>query len=106
MVANWIHLHSKRSQNTFIDVNCSGLSGELLARELFGNVRGAFTSAEQDRRGLLDIADQGTLFLDEIGDMHPEIQSQFLKVLEEKSFRRLGDVKLHSSDFRLISATK
>ncbi len=105
MIANWIHNKSKRSRNSFVEINCSGLSRELLAREIFGNVRGAFTSADQDRPGLLDIADQGTLFLDEIGDMSLEVQAQFLKVLEEKSFRRLGDVKLRRSDFRLISAT-
>jgi transcriptional regulator with PAS, ATPase and Fis domain len=76
-----------------------------LSREIFGNVRGAFTSADQDRKGLLDIADKGTLFLDEIGDMSIDVQAQFLKVLEDKSYRRLGDVKLLRSNFRLICAT-
>jgi transcriptional regulator with PAS, ATPase and Fis domain len=77
----------------------------MLSREIFGNVRGAFTSADQDRKGLLDIADRGTLFLDEIGDMGIDIQAQFLKVLEDKTYRRLGDVKLLRSNFRLICAT-
>ncbi len=106
VLAKWIHENSKdRSNYEFVAVNCSGLRGELLAREIFGNARGAYTSADQDRKGLLDIADRGTLFLDEIGDMGVEVQSQFLKVLEEKSYRRLGDVKLYRSNFRLICAT-
>ena len=105
MFSKWIHRQSSRSKNEFVEVNCSGLRGELLAREIFGNARGAFTSADKDRKGLLDIADHGTLFLDEIGDMSLEVQAQFLKVLEDKSYRRLGDVKLFKSDFRLICAT-
>jgi len=106
VLAKWIHDHCKERYNyEFVAVNCSGLRGELLAREIFGNARGAYTSADQDRKGLLDIADRGTLFLDEIGDMGVEVQSQFLKVLEDKSYRRLGDVKLYRSDFRLICAT-
>ncbi|CAH2032008.1 sigma-54-dependent transcriptional regulator [Trichlorobacter ammonificans] len=105
VLARWIHRNSRRGQDEFVEVNCSGLRGELLAREIFGNVRGAFTSADQDRKGLLDIADHGTLFLDEIGDMGLEVQAPFLKVLEEKQYRRLGDIKLIKSDFRLISAT-
>jgi len=105
MLSKWIHRQCLRSKNEFVEVNCSGLRGELLSREIFGNARGAFTSADQDRKGLLDIADHGTLFLDEIGDMGMEVQAQFLKVLEDKSYRRLGDVKLFRSDFRLICAT-
>lgn len=105
MLAKWIHRNSNRAAFEFVEVNCSGLRGELLARELFGNVRGAFTSADQDRKGLLDVADRGTLFLDEIGDMGLDIQAQFLKLLEDKSYRRVGDVKLLKSDFRLICAT-
>jgi len=105
MLARWIHRQSPRAAHEFVEINCSGLRGEMLARELFGNARGAYTSADQDRKGLLDIADRGTLFLDEIGDMELDIQAQFLKVLEEKSYRRLGDVKLLKSNFRLICAT-
>ena len=105
MLSKWIHRNSRRSKNEFVEVNCSGLRGELLAREIFGNSRGAYTSADQDRKGLLDIAHRGTLLLDEIGDMGIEVQAQFLKVLEDKSYRRLGDTKLFKSDFRLISAT-
>jgi DNA-binding NtrC family response regulator len=105
MLAKWIHQQSSRSSNECVELNCSGLRGEMLSREIFGNVRGAFTSADQDRKGLLDIADRGTLFLDEIGDMSIDVQAQFLKVLEDKSYRRLGDVKLLRSNFRLICAT-
>jgi transcriptional regulator with PAS, ATPase and Fis domain len=88
-----------------VEVNCSGLRGELLASELFGHCKGAFTSAVQDRQGLLDIADGGTLFLDEIGDMDPAVQAQFLKVIEDKSYRRLGEVRMRTSDFRLMCAS-
>jgi transcriptional regulator with PAS, ATPase and Fis domain len=105
MLAKWIHRHGRRSQGEFVEVNCSCLRGEMLAREIFGNARGAYTSADQDRKGLLDIADRGTFFLDEIGDMGMDVQAQFLKVLEDKTYRRLGDVKLRRSDFRLICAT-
>ena len=105
MLARWIHQHGSRSPNECVELNCSGLRGEMLSREIFGHVRGAYTSADQDRKGLLDIANRGTLFLDEIGDMNTDVQAQFLKVLEDKSYRRLGDVKLLRSDFRLICAT-
>lgn len=105
MLSKWIHRNSKRAKYEFVEVNCSGLRGELLSREIFGNARGAYTSADKDRKGLLDIADHGTFLLDEIGDMGMDIQAQFLKVLEDKNYRRLGDVKLFTSDFRLISAT-
>lgn len=103
--ARWIHNQSQRSSVPFVEVNCSSLRGELLSNELFGHVRGAFTSAVDTRQGLLDVADGGTLFLDEIGDMDLSVQAQFLKVLEEKRYRRLGDVRESRSDFRLICAT-
>ncbi|MCI0416834.1 sigma-54 dependent transcriptional regulator [bacterium] len=103
--ARWIHYQGSRSSSTFVEVNCSSLRGELLSNELFGHVRGAFTSAVETRQGLLDVADGGTLFLDEIADMDPGVQSQFLKVLEEKRYRRLGDIQERRSDFRLICAT-
>ncbi|MDD2897553.1 MAG: sigma-54 dependent transcriptional regulator [Desulfuromonadaceae bacterium] len=105
MLAKWIHQKGARSGYECVELNCSSLRGEMLSREIFGNVRGAFTSADQDRKGLLDVADRGTLFLDEIGDMSIDVQAQFLKVLEDKSYRRLGDIKLLKSNFRLICAT-
>lgn len=105
VLARWIHENGARAGGLFVEVNCSALRGELLASELFGHSRGAFTSAVQDREGLLDAADGGTLLLDEIGDMDIAIQAQFLKVIEEKTYRRLGEVKQRKSNFRLICAT-
>lgn len=105
VLAKWLHDHSLRRSNPFVEVNCSNLRGELLASELFGHTKGAFTSAVQDRQGLIEVADGGTLFLDEISDMDVGVQAQFLKVIEEKKYRRLGEVKLRSSEFRLICAT-
>lgn len=105
VIAKWIHRQSARSRHSLVEVNCSALKGDMLARDLFGNVRGAFTSADRDRDGLLDAADRGTLFLDEIGEMDISVQTQFLKVLEEKTYRRLGDTKQQRSDFRLLCAT-
>ena len=88
-----------------MELSCAVLSGDLLASELFGHARGAFTSALSDKQGLLDVADGGTLFLDEVSEMEPAIQAQFLKVLEEKRYRRLGEVSERTSEFRLICAT-
>jgi DNA-binding NtrC family response regulator len=88
-----------------VELSCAGLRGELLASELFGHTRGAFTSAVSDREGLLDVADGGTLFLDEIGELDTDVQAQFLKVLEEKRYRRVGDTRERRSEFRLICAT-
>ncbi len=105
MLARWIHAHSQRAPMPFVEVNCSSLRGELLASELFGHVRGAFTTAIRDRKGLVEAADGGTLFLDEIGDMDLAVQAQILQVIEEKQFRRLGEVRVRRSDFRLICAT-
>ena len=105
LLAKWIHQQSPRKSAEFVEVNCSSFSGELLGSELFGHVRGAFTSAAQDHQGLLEVADSGTLFLDEIGDMEKAIQAKLLKVIEEKHFRRLGDNKIRRSDFRLVCAT-
>lgn len=105
VLAKWIHEHSSRNSGYFVEVNCSALKGDLLSNELFGHTKGAFTSAVQDQQGLLEVADGGTLFLDEIGDMDLPVQAQFLKVIEEKQYRRLGDVKLRQSNFRLIGAT-
>jgi DNA-binding NtrC family response regulator len=105
VLARWIYHHSANMSGPFVEINCSGLKGELLASELFGHVRGAFTSAVEDKPGLIEVADGGTLFLDEIADMDLAVQAQFLKVIEEKSFRRVGDVRTRRSNFRLITAT-
>jgi DNA-binding NtrC family response regulator len=105
VLARWIHSHSERKTEAFVEVNCSSLKGELLRSELFGHSKGAFTSAIKDREGLIEVADGGTLFLDEIGDMDMEVQTQLLKTIEEKSFRRIGENQVRKSDFRLICAT-
>ncbi len=105
VLARYIHEHGARRTEPLVEINCSSLRGDLLASELFGHARGAFTSANEGREGLLDVADRGTLFLDEIGDMDLAVQSQFLKVLEEKCYRRLGETRERRSDFRPIFAT-
>jgi DNA-binding NtrC family response regulator len=105
VLARWIHEHSSRNSGFFVEVNCSALKGDLLSNELFGHAKGSFTSAYQDQQGLLEVADGGTLFLDEIGDMDLSVQAQFLKVIEEKQYRRIGEVKQRQSNFRLIGAT-
>jgi DNA-binding NtrC family response regulator len=105
VLAQWIHEHSPRADEPFIDVNCAGLSREFLETELFGHQKGAFTGAVAAKAGLFEIAHNGTLFLDEIGDMDLEVQPRLLKALEEKRFRRLGDVHERQVDVRLIAAT-
>lgn len=105
MIARMIHERSPRSRAPMVDLNCAGLSRELLESELFGHERGAFTGAASAKPGLLEIATKGTVFLDEIGEMDPPIQARLLKVLEEKRFRRVGGVRDLTADFRLIAAT-
>jgi len=105
VLARWIHGHSDRAGAPFVEVSCSSLRGSLLADELFGHVKGAFTSAVEDRDGLLDAADGGTLFLDDVTDMDPTVQPQFLNAIERKTYRRVGEVRERRSDFRLITAT-
>ncbi len=105
VLARWIHDHSARASGNYVELNCSSLKGEILRSELYGHARGAFTSAIKDREGLIEIADGGTLFLDEIGDMDLIVQAELLKTIEERSFRRIGENKIRSSDFRLICAT-
>jgi DNA-binding NtrC family response regulator len=105
VLAKWLHENSRRSSQVFVDLNCAGLSRDLLESELFGHEKGAFTGAVAVKPGLLEYAGQGTLFLDEIGDMDMDVQAKLLKVIEEKKFRRLGDVRDRRTDARLISAT-
>lgn len=105
VLARWIHENGPRARRPFLDLNCAGLSRELLESELFGHQKGAFTGAVYSKPGLLEVADGGTVFLDEIGDMELQVQSKLLKVLEERVFRRLGDVRDRAVDMRLISAT-
>jgi len=105
VLARRIHDRSGRRNKAFIDINCSALRGELLKSEVLGHARGSFTGAVNDRVGLVEAANGGTLFLDEIGDMPTEVQSLLLKIVEEKTFRRVGENKQRKSDFRLICAT-
>jgi DNA-binding NtrC family response regulator len=105
VLARWLHQNGPRSERPFVDLNCAGLSKELLETELFGHEKGAFTGAVQNKVGLLEIGHRGTIFLDEIGDLDLQVQPKLLKVLEEKSFRRLGDVRERLVDVRLIAAT-
>jgi DNA-binding NtrC family response regulator len=105
VLANWIHCNGPRAEEPFLDLNCAGLSRELLESELFGHEKGAFTSALNAKPGLLEVANRGTVFLDEVGDIDLQIQPKLLKVLENRMFRRLGDVRDRTVDIRLISAT-
>ena len=105
VLARWVHDSGQRSDEPFVDLNCAGISRELLDAELFGHEAGAFTGALKARPGLLEVAHRGSVFLDEVGDMDPGIQARLLKVLEEKRFRRLGDVRDRVVDIRLIAAT-
>ena len=105
VLANWIHAHSARREEEFLDLNCAGLDREFLETELFGHQKGAFTSAVTAKTGLLEVANRGTVFLDAIGDIDIRVQPKLLKVLETGRFRRLGDVRDRLADVRLISAT-
>ncbi len=105
MLARAIHAIGARGAGPFVDLNCAGLTTELVESELFGHERGSFTGAHAAKQGLFDAADGGTLFLDEIGDIDVRVQPRILKVLEEKRFRRMGDVRERTVDVRLIAAT-
>lgn len=105
VVARWLHAHSPRSKEAFVDLNCAGLSRDLLESELFGHEAGAFTGAAKRKIGLLEEAHKGTVFLDELAEMDPTVQAKLLKALEEKRIRRLGSTRDLVVDFRLIAAT-
>jgi DNA-binding NtrC family response regulator len=105
VVASAVHERSGRRDKPFQEINCAGLSETFLHSELFGAERGAYTDAKSLKRGLLEIADGGTVFLDEIGDLAMPLQPKLLKVLESKSFRRLGGTKDIEVDVRLVAAT-
>ena len=105
VLAAWMHRHGPRSGEPFVDLNCAGLSRELLESELFGYEKGAFTGAADAKAGLIEVAHRGTFFLDEIGDLDAGIQPKLLKVLDERQFRRLGSVRDRTVDVRLIAAT-
>jgi transcriptional regulator with PAS, ATPase and Fis domain len=105
LVARLLHDDSYRRAQPFVAINCAAMPEALLESELFGYERGAFTDARGSKRGLLELADKGTLFLDEIGELPLAIQAKFLRVLDDRSFRRLGGLQDIQSDIRIVAAT-
>jgi two-component system response regulator PilR (NtrC family) len=105
LVARAIHFNSLRRSHPFVAVNCGALPETLLESELFGHMKGAFTGAGVNKKGLVEVADQGTIFLDEIGEMSPMMQVKLLRVLQERRFRRVGSVEELTADIRVIAAT-
>lgn len=105
LVAQALHDLSPRAKGTFRAVNCATLTGELLASELFGHVRGAFTGAHRDRKGLFELADGGTLFLDEVAEIPLHIQPRLLRVLQTRQFVPVGGTEPRGSDVRVFTAT-
>ncbi|MCG6894015.1 MAG: sigma-54 dependent transcriptional regulator [Desulfobacteraceae bacterium] len=105
LVAKSIHFNSPRRERPFVAVNCSALAESLLESELFGHEKGAFTGATSTRKGRFELADKGTLLLDEIGELSQGLQVKLLRVLQEKTFERVGGANSISVDFRLIAAT-
>jgi DNA-binding NtrC family response regulator len=105
LVARFLHHKSARARGPFVAVNAAAIPDSLLESELFGHTRGAFTGAQFARKGFLEEADTGTLFLDEVGDLSPRAQSVLLRALQEREYRRVGEVSSRRSDFRLVSAT-
>jgi DNA-binding NtrC family response regulator len=105
LLAKIVHFTSRRQERPFLSINCATLTEELLASELFGHERGAFTGAVKTKQGLVEIADTGTLFLDEIAEMAPNLQAKLLKVIEEGEFYRVGGTRPIHVDVRFIAAT-
>ncbi len=105
VIARNVHYHSKRSKGAFVPVNCGAIPADLLESELFGHEKGAFTGAISARQGRFELANGGTLFLDEIGDMSLPMQVKLLRVLQERTFERVGSNKSIHADVRIIAAT-
>jgi len=105
LVARAIHEQSQRKDKPFVVINCAGIPETLIESELFGHKKGAFTGASTDKAGLFEAADRGTVFFDEIGELSPAIQVKLLRVIQEKSFTRVGETKERKVDVRFISAT-
>ena len=105
LVAHWLHEKSERSSGQLIEVNCAAIPSELIESELFGHVKGAFTSANKDRAGKFEAANGGTIFLDEIGDMSLAAQAKVLRALQENRVQRVGSDKDIKVDVRVLAAT-
>jgi len=105
LVAHWLHQKSERANGPMIEVNCAAIPSELIESELFGHVKGAFTSAVKDREGKFEAANGGTIFLDEIGDMSLSAQAKVLRALQENKIQRVGNDKDIKVDVRVIAAT-
>ncbi|WP_449245190.1 sigma-54-dependent transcriptional regulator [Desulfobacca acetoxidans] len=105
VIARWLHTQSRRAGGPFVVVSCPTLSEELLASELFGHVKGAFTGATRDREGRLEAAHGGTLFLDEVSEISLGLQAKLLRMLQEKQFERLGENRTRRVDVRVVAAT-
>ena len=105
VMARWLHAQSHRARGPFVVISCPTLSEELLASELFGHVKGAFTGATRDREGRLEAAQGGTVFLDEVSEVSPGLQAKLLRVLQEKQFERVGENRTRRADVRVVAAT-
>mgnify|MGYP001304711261 CR=1 FL=1 len=105
LVAHWLHQKSNRSSGSLVEVNCAAIPSELIESELFGHLKGAFTSANKDRAGKFEAANEGTLFLDEIGDMSLPAQAKVLRALQENKIQRVGSDKDIKVNVRVIAAT-
>jgi two-component system response regulator PilR (NtrC family) len=105
LVAQAVHFHSLRREKPFVAMNCGALPENLLESELFGHMRGSFTGADANKKGLLEVAERGTVFLDEIGEMSGVMQVKLLRVLQERRFRRVGGLEELQADIRVIAAT-
>ena len=105
LVARAIHQHSLRASKKFIIVNCTAIPEQVIESELFGHVKGAFTGAWKDKRGLVEEAHEGTLFLDEIGDLNPNMQTKLLRLLQEGEYKPVGSLITKKADIRFVAAT-
>jgi two-component system response regulator PilR (NtrC family) len=105
LVARAVHYNSLRRDHPFVALNCGAVPETLLESELFGHMRGAFTGADANKKGLVEVAERGTIFLDEIGEMNASMQVKLLRVLQDRRFRRLGGTEEVQADIRVIAAT-
>jgi DNA-binding NtrC family response regulator len=105
LVARAVHQHSLRAARKFMTVNCTAIPEQVIESELFGHLKGSFTGAWKDKRGLVEEANEGTLFLDEIGDLNPNMQTKLLRLLQEGEYKPVGSVNTRKADIRFIAAT-